>query len=315
MIEITGIHPYADMYPMLSPDEITALADDIKTVGQRQPIMVDTTGRILDGRNRFAACQQAEVEPTVKVYEGEDLADYVISMNTLRRNQSTGARAMSTARVLYAAGRRENGRWRRGSVDIGESPNKHTWQWNLKLCGFILDHAPHLAADVVNGLPLNKAYEQACEQRDKERRKLEEQQRLAQEEAEAKTFIEQTDPALAARVGQQGSDIQTYVEAQRIWEARNRAEAKRIADEKRKAAEDAAAERRNDEQRANTFCMNLALMEQMTAPNVRQWTRRAFAKYSDAVRPEARKLHNPSDIRAIAKSLLVYADELEEGQN
>ena len=79
MIEITGVHPYADMYPMLSPDEITALADDIKTVGQRQPIVVDTTGRILDGRNRFAACQQAEVEPTVKVYEGEDLADYVIS--------------------------------------------------------------------------------------------------------------------------------------------------------------------------------------------------------------------------------------------
>ena len=69
------------------------------------------------------------------------------------RNVSTGASAMSTALVLQADGRRENGRWRRGSVDIGESPNKHTWQWNLKLCGIILDHAPHLAADVIVGSP------------------------------------------------------------------------------------------------------------------------------------------------------------------
>jgi hypothetical protein len=32
-------------------------------------------------------------------------------------------RAMSTALVLAADGRRENGRWRRGSLGIGESPD------------------------------------------------------------------------------------------------------------------------------------------------------------------------------------------------
>ena len=55
---------------------------------------------------------------------------------------------MATALVLQADGRRENGRWRRDSVDIHGSVNSRTWQQRLNECGVILDHAPHLAADV-----------------------------------------------------------------------------------------------------------------------------------------------------------------------
>jgi hypothetical protein len=61
------------------------------------------------------------------VYGGDDLAEYVIDANITRRNMTTGQRAMSTALVLEADGRRsENGRWVRGSVDIGNSPNIET---------------------------------------------------------------------------------------------------------------------------------------------------------------------------------------------
>ena len=55
---------------------------------------------------------------------------------------------MSTALVLEADGRRKDGRWKRGSVAIGESPNSATWQDALKRAGIVLDFAPDLAARV-----------------------------------------------------------------------------------------------------------------------------------------------------------------------
>jgi hypothetical protein len=70
----------------------------------------------LDGRNRWAACQRAGVEPKTVVYEGDDLAESVLHANIERRHMTTGARAMAAAMALYAEGRRATGRWKRGSV-------------------------------------------------------------------------------------------------------------------------------------------------------------------------------------------------------
>lgn len=60
-------------------------------------------------------------------------------------------RAMATALVLEADGRRANGRWKRGSVDIGGSANISDWQSRLKEAGIILDYSPDLAARVIDG--------------------------------------------------------------------------------------------------------------------------------------------------------------------
>jgi len=79
---------------------------------------------------------------------------------------------MSTALVLSADGRRQGGRWKRDTVGaIGGSANSDTtWQQRLKEAGIVLDHAPDLAEQVVNGtLALDAAYRQACENRDAER--------------------------------------------------------------------------------------------------------------------------------------------------
>lgn len=115
-----------------------------------------------DGRNRFSAGEAIVIEPTFIVYDGDDIAEYVIDCNVTRRNMSTGARAMSTAMVLDADGRRENGRWRRGSVDIGESPNISTWHDALKRSGTIIDFKPDLAQKVAFGeIGMRDAYEQA----------------------------------------------------------------------------------------------------------------------------------------------------------
>lgn len=55
---------------MLDEDELQALADDIRDLGQLQPIVLDSSGRILDGRNRLRACELAEVEPEYITYSG-----------------------------------------------------------------------------------------------------------------------------------------------------------------------------------------------------------------------------------------------------
>lgn len=150
-IDVVGAHPYADRFPMLPEDELQRLAEDIRENGQRNPIMVDIDGLILDGRNRLAACQMLGIEPDFEVCGFEDVAAYILSANVARRHQSTGSRAMSTALVLADDGRRENGRWKRGSVtanpESGITSGK-TWQNFMQMAGTILDHAPDLAARV-----------------------------------------------------------------------------------------------------------------------------------------------------------------------
>lgn len=155
-------HPYADKFPMLPADELAELAESIRANGLRQPIVIDTEGRVLDGRNRLAACEKAGVAPSFTTYEGDDLAEYVIDCNTSRRHMSTGARAMATALVLVEDGQRENGRWAYGSVEFNGSVNSASWRQRLKEAGVVIDYAPHLAQGVVNGqLALDNAYQQA----------------------------------------------------------------------------------------------------------------------------------------------------------
>lgn len=154
-------HPYADKFPMLPADELAELAESIRANGLRQPIVLDVEGRILDGRNRYVACEQAGIEPTFVTYEGEDLAEYVIDCNTSRRHMTTGARAMATALILMEDRGREAGRWN-GRAAISDVGNSKGWKQRISECGVVLDYAPHLAEKVRNDeLPLNTAFEQA----------------------------------------------------------------------------------------------------------------------------------------------------------
>ncbi|MEW6880762.1 ParB N-terminal domain-containing protein [Trueperella pyogenes] len=155
-------HPYADKFPMLPADELADLAESIAQNGLRQPIVLDVEGRILDGRNRYRACEKAGVKPEFIVYEGEDLAEYVIDCNTSRRHMTTGARAMAAALVLVEDGQRENGRWAYGQLHGSVQFENRGFRSRLNEAGVVIDYAPHLAQGVVNGdLALDNAYQQA----------------------------------------------------------------------------------------------------------------------------------------------------------
>lgn len=83
------IHPVANLFPLLSKDELRELADDIKANGLQQAIVMQD-GTLLDGRNRLAACELAGVKPTFSEYEGESPVAFIMGVNLRRRHLSIG---------------------------------------------------------------------------------------------------------------------------------------------------------------------------------------------------------------------------------
>jgi ParB-like chromosome segregation protein Spo0J len=96
------VHPLAAIFPMLPDDELADLAEDIKANGLIHSIMLDQAGKVLvDGRNRLAACEIADVEPHFeRLPPGIEPADYIASVNLARRHMTAGQRAMSLAMLF-----------------------------------------------------------------------------------------------------------------------------------------------------------------------------------------------------------------------
>jgi len=93
-------HEVANIFPMMSDDEFSALVEDIRLNGQRQPIYVHD-GQIIDGRNRYRACQQLGIEPDTRVWDGAgSLVSFVVSLNLQRRHLSSSQKATVAMDVL-----------------------------------------------------------------------------------------------------------------------------------------------------------------------------------------------------------------------
>ena len=91
-------HPLANIFPLMAADEYVALKSDIRQYGLREAIWI-LDGQILDGRNRFKACQEVGVTPILKEYEGDDPTAFVVSLNLKRRHLSESQRAMVAAKL------------------------------------------------------------------------------------------------------------------------------------------------------------------------------------------------------------------------
>lgn len=91
-------HPLCALFPVLDDTALADLAADIKSNGQREPIIVHQ-GQILDGQNRYAACLLAGVSPELADYTGKDPAAFVISVNLKRRHLNESQRALIAAEI------------------------------------------------------------------------------------------------------------------------------------------------------------------------------------------------------------------------
>jgi hypothetical protein len=99
-------HQYSLMFPPMSETEFAALKDSLRRNGffQHDPITL-YEGKILDGKERYRACLELEIEPIFQTYEdviaqgfyrGSPL-DYVLSGNLYRQHLNEYQRATIAA--------------------------------------------------------------------------------------------------------------------------------------------------------------------------------------------------------------------------
>ena len=91
-------HPISDVWPMMDEAKIAELADDIRKNGQLVPVWL-YEGKILDGRNRWAACKIAGVDPKTKEYTGDEPTAFAVSLNDRRRHMNKGSLAAVAAEL------------------------------------------------------------------------------------------------------------------------------------------------------------------------------------------------------------------------
>src|ERR1043166_4191005 len=89
----------SSLFPLMNELELKALANDIKTNGLNEKIVL-LNGKILDGRNRFKACQLAGIKPQFTQWKnGKDPFAWVISQNLHRRHLTEDQRAVAAAKI------------------------------------------------------------------------------------------------------------------------------------------------------------------------------------------------------------------------
>jgi len=170
------VHPAANLFPMLSEAALAELAEDIGANGLIRAVTLDREGRILDGRNRYAACRRAGVEPRFETYDGDDPLGLVVSLNVKRRNLTKPQLAVSAARAWKEA--EDEGRVQKQGGDRGKTPKvgeliadprSHFARLfgvsknYVEMARRVLDYSPELADEVAagTGRSLEQAYQEA----------------------------------------------------------------------------------------------------------------------------------------------------------
>jgi len=111
-------HPLASLIPEMGDDEYAALVDDIRTRGLMEPVVL-YEGKILDGRHRYRACQEAGRAADCTEYVGDDPAGYVVALNVHRRHLDREQRRHVIAELLKQAPETSD---RRVAATVGVSP-------------------------------------------------------------------------------------------------------------------------------------------------------------------------------------------------
>jgi ParB-like nuclease domain len=93
-------HPIAECWPLIRGKAFQELCQSISEHGLLTPVVL-YEGRILDGRNRYRACQecQPKIMPTFLGYVGDDPIGYCKAQNDARRHLNVGQRASIASKL------------------------------------------------------------------------------------------------------------------------------------------------------------------------------------------------------------------------
>ncbi len=128
------IHPVCALFPMMTPDKLQELADDIKLTGLAMPV-VRHGNVLLDGRNRLLACKMAGVDPKWQDFTGDDPSRWILSTNLKRRHltpeQSVSIAAEASEAILRDAMERKAATaFKPGIAPNPTGANQHTRKVN-----------------------------------------------------------------------------------------------------------------------------------------------------------------------------------------
>jgi N6-adenosine-specific RNA methylase IME4 len=114
-------HSISNLFPLMSEQEIKALAEDIQKNGLKNPIVL-LDGKILDGRNRYQACLKINLKPTTITYQGKDPLKDIVSWNLHRRHLNESQKAFVALEIekYLAIEAKERQRGGRGGVLLRE---------------------------------------------------------------------------------------------------------------------------------------------------------------------------------------------------
>jgi hypothetical protein len=151
-------HPLAETNPLMEGEEFDELVRDVADNGLLEPI-VTYEGAVLDGRNRWRACEVAGVEPETVEFTGtEEEARAFVNSKETRRHSTKGQRAMGVAK-RYPEGQQGK---KSTSLETKEVSTAY-----LSKARLVLREAPDLADKVLIGaVGLDAAYQEARERRD-----------------------------------------------------------------------------------------------------------------------------------------------------
>ena len=93
---LKGVHPIADLFPLLDGAERDAFDADVEAHGVALPVTCDADHLLLDGRNRLLAADKAgrPIQFNVCSLTGKAAVDFIITLNLHRRHLTDGQRGM-----------------------------------------------------------------------------------------------------------------------------------------------------------------------------------------------------------------------------
>jgi hypothetical protein len=140
--DTSRFHPLADAFPLIEGAEFGELVADIDNNGLLAPVVM-YEGKILDGRNRWRACQRLGIPHTEKPYTGDDPAGFVWSVNAVRRQLTPSQKAMAATRLVTA--KQGDNRY--------TSPDKVTTLQAAKLAGVGTKTVERARSVIANAVP------------------------------------------------------------------------------------------------------------------------------------------------------------------
>lgn len=192
------MHPLANQYPMMNVVELRLLKEDIQLHGQKQPV-ITYKKQIIDGRNRWMACRDLDIECRTEEYTGpeEDIPALIKSLNEHRRHLTPEfVHQRRQERINRVAEARKAGDSLR-KIAAREGISKTQIEMDLKQAAGVQGWTPETEGERVTGQDgksyaakqpratpdVKTAKEKAKETR--ERRQEEDRQRERQQEEEA----------------------------------------------------------------------------------------------------------------------------------